>query len=60
MGVNMGMSSYSSLLWDDIVSQGQGKMDFVSQLYIYPNKEMTKHMVQKAEIKLALNSTLEF
>lgn len=51
VGVSMAMSSYSSTSWDDIVAMGQGRMDFVSQLYIYPDKELTKHMVQKAESK---------
>lgn len=53
VGVAMGLSSYASTLWEDVVPAGRqvggDEMMFVAQLYISPNREVMKKLVGKAE-----------
>jgi (S)-2-hydroxy-acid oxidase len=48
-GVCMGISSFSNTELEEMVSAGEGKMEFGLQLYILRNMEVTRRLVAEAE-----------
>src|ERR1700761_771053 len=49
VGVAMGISSYSNTECSQVVAEGDGKIDFGAQMYIYPNRGLQKSLVKRAE-----------
>jgi (S)-2-hydroxy-acid oxidase len=48
-GICMGISSFSNTGLEEVVSAGEGKMEFGLQLYILRDREVTRSLVTKAE-----------
>src|SRR6266536_2353541 len=48
-GLNMGISSFANYGIEEIVMQGQGKVSYAIQLYMYKNRKMQENIIRKAE-----------
>jgi len=49
LGLNMGISSFANYGIEEIVMQGQGKVSYAIQLYMYKNRKMQENIIRKAE-----------
>lgn len=65
-GVPMGLSSFSTSAMEDVVKQGEGKIGYAIQLYVFQNRKTSEALVRRAESKsifvtgLFLEGTLKY
>lgn len=50
-GISMGLSSYSTSAMEDVVQEGEGKIDYALQLYVFQDRERSEALVRRAESK---------